>query len=78
MCLMVLNEINAFIELANKVAELRKLASPEYKESAKGFYCICKMILKANENSARWFNLLRRVGLFGLAPQQFHYKHLRS
>jgi hypothetical protein len=53
---MVLQEINTFIELADRIAQLRKLASPQYKESAKGFYCICKMILKANENISRWFN----------------------
>lgn len=48
-----------FIELGKELAKLPVLVLPQYQPAATDLYEICKKILSANENMARWLHRFR-------------------
>jgi hypothetical protein len=51
--------IQQFIELGKELAKLPTLVLLQYQPAAQDLYEICKKILKANENTARWLHRFR-------------------
>jgi hypothetical protein len=51
--------IQQFIELGKELAKLPTLVLPQYQPAAQDLYQICKKILTANENTARWLHRFR-------------------
>ena len=49
-----LDFLDKFIRIAKDVAKLRVLLLPQYRAAASALYEICKRLLDANENLARW------------------------
>lgn len=79
-----LDLIEQFISLGKELAKLPALVLPQYQPAAADLFEICKKILAANENSARWLHRFRYFDFkhsdarsnFLLAVQE--YRTLRS
>lgn len=54
-----LDLIEQFISLGKELAKLPALVLPQYQPAAADLFEICKKILTANENSARWLHRFR-------------------
>ena len=54
-----LDLIEQFISLGKELAKLPALVLPQYKPAAADLFEICKKILTANENLARWLHCFR-------------------
>lgn len=54
-----LNLIEQFISLGKEIAKLPALVLPQYQPAAADLFEICKKILTANENTARWLHRFR-------------------
>lgn len=54
-----LDLIEQFISLGKEIAKLPALVLPQYQPAAADLFEICKKILTANENTARWLHRFR-------------------